>query len=67
MIGLTDSSARGEVDINRLVRRQVSFLFLAVVNLFQDLVALLITKEREAWFKIIMRLKKLITKERGVV
>ena len=23
MIGLTDSSARGEVDINRLVRRQV--------------------------------------------
>lgn len=67
MIGLTDSSARGEVDINRLVRRQVSLLFLAVVNLFQDLIALLITKEREAWFKIIMRLKKLITNERGVV
>lgn len=67
MIGLTDSSARGEVDINRLVRRQVSLLFLAVVNLFQDLIALLITKEREAWFKIIMRLKKLITNVRGVV
>lgn len=32
MIGLTDSVARGEIDINRLVRRQVRlYIFIAVL------------------------------------